>query len=56
MIALYNLGMNLKICYGKNQNTITDKSNSWNVTKKRDKIRRLDNLIIKDMENDIELV
>ena len=35
----------------KNQNTITDISNSWNVTKKRDKIRRLDNLIIADIEN-----
>jgi len=34
----------------KNQNTITDKSNSWNVTKKRDKIRKLNNLIIKDIE------
>ena len=34
-----------------NQNTITDIFNSWTVTKKRDKIRRLDNLIIKDIEN-----
>ena len=35
----------------KNQNTVTDISNSWNVTKKRDKIRRLDNLITEDIEN-----
>jgi len=43
--------MNLKNMLWKNQNTITDISNSWNVTKKRDRIRRLDNLIIKDIEN-----
>jgi len=35
----------------RNQNTITDISNSWTVTKKRDKIRRLDNLIITDIDN-----
>jgi len=35
----------------KNQNITTDISNSWTVTKKRDKIRRLDNLIIKDIES-----
>jgi len=40
----------LKNMLRKNQNTITDISNSWNVTKRRDKIRRLDNLIIKDIE------
>jgi len=40
----------LKNMLWKNQNTITDKSNSWNVTKKRDKIRKLNNLIIKDIE------
>jgi len=31
-------------------NATTDKSNWWNVTK-RDKIRKLNNLIIKDIEN-----
>jgi len=41
----------LKNMLWKNQNTIRDKSNSWNVTKKRDKIRKLNNLIIKDIEN-----
>jgi len=35
----------------KDQNTIKDKSNSWTVTKKRDKIRRLDNLIIQAIQN-----
>ena len=35
----------------KNQNTITDISNSWTVTKKRDKVRRLDNLIITNVES-----
>jgi len=38
--------------YCKMENTIKDKFNSWNVTKKRDKVRRLDNLIIKTIEND----
>ena len=42
----------LKNMLWKNQDTITDISNSWTVTKKRDKIRRLDNLIIKVIEND----
>ena len=41
----------LKNMLWKKQNTITDISNSWNVTKRRDKIRRLDNLIIKDIDN-----
>ena len=35
----------------ENHNTIKDTSNSWNVTKKRDKIRRLDNLIIQTIQN-----
>ena len=35
----------------KDQNTIKDKSNSWTVTKKRDKVRRLDNLIIQAIQN-----
>jgi len=35
----------------KNQNTITDISNSWNVAKKRDKIRRLDSLIIQAIQS-----
>ena len=43
--------MNLKICYGKKQNTITDIPNSWNVTKKRDKVRRLDNLITRNRKH-----
>ena len=34
------------------ENKIKDKFNSWNAMKKRDKIRRLDNLIIKTIEND----
>ena len=34
----------------KDQNTIKDTSNSWTVTKNRDKIRRLDNSIIKAIE------
>ena len=35
----------------EDQNTIKDKSNLWTVTKKRDKIRRLDNLIIQAIQN-----
>jgi len=35
----------------ENQNTIKDKFNSWNVVKKRDKVQKLDNLIIKAIEN-----
>ena len=35
----------------KDQNTIKDTSNSWTVTKNRDKIRRLDNLIIQAIQN-----
>ena len=37
--------------YYEMENTIKDKSNSWTVTKKRDKIRRLDNLIIQAIQN-----
>ena len=35
----------------ENHNTIKDTSNSWNVRNKRDKIRRLDNLIIQAIQN-----
>ena len=42
----------MKHTIAKWKNTIKDKFNSWNVMKKRDKIRRLDNLIIKTDEND----
>ena len=35
----------------ENHNTIKDTSNSWTVTKERDKIRRLDNLIIQAIQN-----
>ena len=41
----------LKNMLWKNQNTITDISNSWNVAKKRDKIRRLDSLIIQAIQS-----
>ena len=35
--------------YYKMENRIKDRFSSWNAMKKRDKVRRLDNLIIKNL-------